>query len=301
MRPGLIWRRPTHGQRHILGRQGALGGSDWEARVPRQRSRCLEKLTWNPCTSASSWEPAPSPPMARCPGRSRIGDHARGRPFLSRLSERRRVRRHGVAGSGSAGGCPRGGPPAAACFGWRCAAGCCGWGLARRGGHRRSGSKCLASAVGFGGGGRSRCPGSGSPGGGGGSPGGGGGDVQGMYIHASNSLSCPPTAGSVGGVFGSGGSAGDGVCTLGGQASARGCAARPACASGSTTFISPGIPSNLRSEASGRLSAGELTPRCTKKGKIAATCASASGGFVLKRNLGIVAPEAAGAREAASS
>ena len=145
------------------------------------------------------------------------------------------------------------------------------------------------------------CPGSGSPGGGGGSPGGGGGDVQGMHIHASNSLSCPPTAGSVGGVFGSGGSAGDGVCTLGGQASARGCAARPACASGSTTFISPGIPSDLRSEASGRLNAGDLTPRCTKKGKIAAACAIASGGFVLKRNLGTVAPEAAGAREAASS
>ena len=62
------------------------------------------------------------------------------------------------------------------------------------------------------------------------------GHVQGMNIHASNSLSCPPTAGSVGGVFGSGGSAGDGVCTLGGQASARGCAAKPACASGSTTF-----------------------------------------------------------------
>ena len=230
--------------------------------------------------------PAPSPPSARSSGGSRIGDHARGRPFLSRLSERRRVRRHGVAGSGSAGGCPRGGPPAAACFGWRCAAGCCGWSLARRGGHRRSGSKCLASAVGFGGGGRSRCPGNSSLGDGGDNP---GGDV-----------SCPPTAGSVGGVFGSGGSAGDGVCTLGGQASARGCAARPACASGSTTFISPGIP-YLRSEASGRLSAGELTPRCTKKGKIAAACAIASGGFVLKRNLGIVAPEAAGAREAASS
>ena len=40
--------RPTHGRRHLLGRQGALGGSGWEARVPRQRSRCLEKLTWNP-------------------------------------------------------------------------------------------------------------------------------------------------------------------------------------------------------------------------------------------------------------
>ena len=179
--------------------------------------------------------------MARGPGRPGIGDHARGRPFLSRLSERRRVRRRGGAGSASA--------------------------------------FCLALAQAMQ----------------------AAGHVPGMYIHASNSLSCPPTAGSVGGVFGSGGSAGDGVCTLGGQASARGCAARPACASGSTTFISPGIPSNLRSEASGRLSAGELTPRCTKKGKIAAACAIASGGFVLKRNLGIVAPEAAGAREAASS
>ena len=263
MRPGLIWRRPTHGQRHILGHHGALGGSDWEARVPRQRSRCLEKLTWNPCTSASSWGPAPSPPMARCPGRPRIGDHARGRPFLSRLSERRRVRRRGGAGSGSAGGCPRGCPPAAGCVG---AAG-------------SASAFCLALAQAMQ----------------------AAGHVQGMYVHASNSLSCPPTAGSVGGVFGSGGSAGDGVCTLGGQASARGCAARPACASGSTTFISPGIPSNLRSEASGRLSAGELTPRCTKKEKIAAACAIASGGFVLKRNLGIVAPEAAGALEAASS
>ena len=82
------------------------------------------------------------------------------------------------------------------------------------------------------------------------------GHVQGMHIHASNSLSCPPTASSVGGEFGSAGSAGDGVCTLGGEASARGCAVRPACASGSTTFISPGIPSNHRSEASGRLNAG---------------------------------------------
>ena len=95
-----------------------------------------------------------------------------------------------------------------------------------------------------------------------------------MYIHALSSLSCPQTASSVGGVFGSGGSAGDGVCTLGGEASARGCAVRPACASGSTTFISPGIPSNHRSEASGRLSAGELTPRCTKREKIAAIVAA---------------------------
>ena len=220
---------------------------------------------------------------------------------LSRLSERRRVRRRGVAGSGSAGGCPRGCPPAAGCFGWRCAAGCCGWSLARIGGHRRSGSECFASAVGFGGGGRSRCPGSGSPGGGGGSPGGGGGVVQGMYIHASNSFSCAPTAGSVGGVFGSGGSAGGGVRTLGGQASARGCAAEPACASGSTAFISSGKPSHIRSQAVGHLSAGQLTPSCTKMGMIAATCAIACGGSVLKWNLGVVAPEAAGAREAASS
>ena len=191
--------------------------------------------------AASPWSPG-------------VGDHARGRHFLSRLSERRRVRRRRGAGSGCAGGC-----------GGVCLASASAFCLAL--------AQAMQAA----------------------------GHVQGMYIHASNSLSCPPTAGSVGGVFGSGGSAGDGVCTLGGQASARGCAARPASASGSTTFISPGIPSNLRSEASGRLSAGELTPRCTKRGKIAATCASASGGSVLEWNLGIVAPEAAGAREAASS
>ena len=40
--------RPTHGQRHLLGPKGALGGSGWEARVARQRPRCLEKLRWNP-------------------------------------------------------------------------------------------------------------------------------------------------------------------------------------------------------------------------------------------------------------
>ena len=175
----------------------------------------------------------------------------RGPPFLSRLSERRRVR-HG-------GGCK----PTAWCVDAAGSASACCLGLAQ----------AMQAA----------------------------GHVQGMYIHASNSLSCPPTAGSVGGVFGSGGSAGHGVCTLGGQASARGCAARPACAPGSTTFISPGIPANHRSEASGRLSAGELTPRCTKRGKIAATCGNASGGSVLKRNLGVVAREAADAPEAASS
>ena len=77
-----------------------------------------------------------------------IGDHDRGSPRFSRLSERRRVRGRGGAasgssGSGSSGGCPRGCPSAAGCFGWRCAAGCCGWRLARRGGHRLSGSKTL--------------------------------------------------------------------------------------------------------------------------------------------------------------
>ena len=35
--------------------------------------------------------PAPSPPSARRSGDSRIGDHARGRPFSSRLCERRRL------------------------------------------------------------------------------------------------------------------------------------------------------------------------------------------------------------------
>ena len=204
--------------------------------------------------------PAPSPPSARRSGGSRIGDHARGMPLSSRLCERRRLRRGGRAGSGSAGGCPRGCPPAAECVG---ATG-------------TAAAFCLALSQKM-----QKL-----------------GHAQGMYSHASNSLPCPPTAGSVGGVFGSGGSAGDGVCPLGGQASARGCAARPACASASTT---PGIPSDLRSKSSGHLNAGQLTPRFTKRGKIAARNASASAGSVLKLNLGVVAPEAAGAREAASS
>ena len=181
------------------------------------------------CCLGSGKAPAPSPPVARDSGHSGSGDHARGRPLLSRLSERRRVRRRG---GGAGGGCQ----PSACCVG--------------AAGSASDFSIALAQAMQ------------------------GAGHVQGMGTPASNSLWYPPT---------------------------RGCAAMPAFACGSTTSISPGMPSHLRSDASGRHSAGQLTPRFSNKGKIAANCAIAPGGCVLKWHLGILVPEAAGAREAASS
>ena len=64
----------------------------------------------------------------------------------------------------------------------------------------------------------------------------------------------------------------------------------PAAASASAIATPAGTPAKRRSEASGRLSPGELTPRFMNKGKMAAACASASGGCVLKRNLGQAEP-----------